>query len=389
MKKFHNHNATKSFYAAHHSDHAIAMLQQFAIAVPNNNNNEYKEQELVFSGVQNRNNSNTNIIQKPFVPSSSSSFGTSTMKRWKQKLMTTDDSLNIHKCLGIFVLIHFIYRYYQILFTTNVSGGFGSAITSTTTTIKRMGGISSNWIPIMCLVPHGLLSISSLIFHNVPRDRVIGQPMIWQEFRIHNIGFGLRSVIATLLCALSIRYQNQSNHIMIRQIAVIGSCISCLLAMIVADIATRYLRSNDIESTTATTPYWDGCSLTTQKRFKTFYAYCQFMATLACLSVTNPAFPFSVLLAIQVASLLMTLVRKGLLSTYGFHMGYTATLIAPYIVGLRSMMYMKQPELLYVFVLGSILFRIRRFGVNKYVIWLPLMTARILYGDKYLSYNIW
>lgn len=366
------------------------MLQQFAIAVPNNK--ECKEQELVFSGIQNRNNSHTNIIQKPPITSSSSSFGVSSMKHWKQKLMTTDDSLNIHKGLGIFVLLHFIYRYYRILFTTNVSGGFGSAITLTTTkatTITRMGGIPSNWIPIMCLVPHGLLSISSLIFHNVPRDRVIGQPMIWQEFRIHNIGFGLRSVITTLLCMLSIQYQNQSNHIMIRHIAVIGSCISCLLAMIVADIATRYLRSNDIESTTATTPYWDGCSLNTQKRFKTFYAYCQFMATLACLSVTNPAFPFSVLLAIQVASLLMTLVRKGLLTTYGFHMGYTATLIAPYIVGLRSMVYMKRLELLYVFILGSILFRIRRFGVNKYVIWLPLMTARILYGDKYLSYNIW
>ena len=41
---------------------------------------------------------------------------------------------------------------------------------------------------IMWLVPHALLSLSSIKFH-VPRERVAKKPMIWQEFRAHNIIF--------------------------------------------------------------------------------------------------------------------------------------------------------------------------------------------------------
>jgi hypothetical protein len=413
LQKFHNRNATKAFYAAHHSDHAIAMLQQFAIVDPNNNNSNKPTQSKQYNknknnnnvvhetsrssyfGIENNNNPNMHVItnslntllvQNASLSSSSTTSNPSKINRWKQKLLTKEDPWNIHKCLGIFVLVHFMIRYYRMIFTNDPTGGFGSYRSNSSISSNT---ITPNWIPILCLLPHGLLSVSSLLFHTVPRDRVIGQPMIWQEYRIHNIGFGIRSVISTLLCTLSIRYRNHPQHKLIRHIAVIGSCLSCFMALIGADIATHYLRSNDAESTTATTPYWDGCTINTQKRFKLFYAYCQFMATLACLLVTNPAFPFCVLFAIQVASLLMTLVRKGLLSTQGYHMGYTATLIAPYFVSLRSVIYMKSPELLFVFVLGSILFHIRRQGINKYIIWVPVIVSRIMYGDKYLTYNIW
>jgi hypothetical protein len=261
------------------------------------------------------------------------------------------------------------------MFFTDPAAGLGTRL-----------GRGPSWIPVFCLLPHGLLSLSSLMFHTVPRERVVGQPMIWQEYRIHNIGFGLRSVVTAALCSMTI---HGKHHPVLRRIAVVGSCLSCVIAMRVADLATKYLRSNQSESTTATAPYWEGCSLATQKRFKSFYAYCQFMATIGCLTVTNPAYPLSVLLAIQLASLLMTLVRKGLLSTRGFHYGYTATLMAPYFVVMRSSWYMKSPQMIYLFLMGNVLFQIRRCGVSKYAIWLPVMIARIFFGDKFLIYDVW
>jgi hypothetical protein len=210
--------------------------------------------------------------------------------------------------------------------------------------------------------------------------------MIWQEFRVHNIAFGLRSVITAALAAMSIHYGNTPTW---RKIAVWGSSITCLITIMVADLGTKYLRPSETESTTATMPYWEGCSVQTQKRFKSFYAYCQFLASLGCLSVSNPAWPLSILLAIQLASLLMTLVRKGLLSTRGYHYLYTAALVTPYVVALRSMVYMKTADVLGVFALGGALYQLRRRGVNKYVLWLPIIAARIAIGDQYLNWHVW
>lgn len=291
--------------------------------------------------------------------------------RWRRKLFTKEDPIGIHKYMGIFCLLHFIFRYYQMLFT-DPSAGYGTRL-----------GYGPSWIPIICMIPHGMLSLSSLIFHTVPKERVVGQPMIWQEFRAHNIIFGLRSVITTILCSLSIRYP------LMRSVAVIGSCMTCFTALVCADIATNQLRTDNQESTTATMPYWSGCSISTQKRFKIFYAYCQFMATMACFMVTNPAFPLAVLLAIQIASLLMTLVRKGLLSAKGYHIGYTISLILPYSVALRSIIFSKRYDLPIAFVLSSFLFYLRKSGISKYAIWIPLLLARITWGDSILNYPAW
>ena len=170
---------------------------------------------------------------------------------------------------------------------------------------------------------------------------------------------------------------------------VYGCSAAVLLSNIGADLATRRLRFNSLESTTATMPYWPGCSLATQKRFKNFYAYCQFMATLACLAASNPAWPLAVLLAIQLASLLMTLVRKGFISAKAYHYGYTASLVAPFLVGFRSLFYTKYAEFLGLLTTGFVLYQARRRGINKYALWMPLIAARITVGDQLISFDCW
>ena len=85
----------------------------------------------------------------------------------------------------------------------------------------------------------------------------------------------------------------------------------------------------------------------------------------------------------------MTLVRKGLLSARGYHYGYTATLIAPWFVGFRSMAYTNSPEFPLVMILGYALYQLRRQGVNKYVLWVPLVLSRFLFGDSVVDFAAW
>ena len=180
-----------------------------------------------------------------------------------------------------------------------------------------------------------------------------------------------------------------NHHPIARRVAVLGSCAATFSALVVADEATRRLRVNNEESTTATMPYWEGCSIETQKKFKSFYAYCQFLATLACLHVTNPAWPLAVLLPIQLASLLMTLVRKGLISAKAYHIGYTISLVLPYFVALRSSLLMSPLQVPIMFTLGVAMYQLRRRGINKYALWVPVIVARACCGDRYLPYQIW
>jgi hypothetical protein len=92
---------------------------------------------------------------------------------------------------------------------------------------------------------------------------------------------------------------------------------------------------------------------------------------------------------IQVASLLLTLVRKGIIGARGLHYAYTFTLLMPYFVAFRSFLYTQRPEFLGLFGLGLALFLLRRRGVNKYHIWVPVMLARIGVGDNFLTYDAW
>ena len=346
LLRFHNKDATKAFEAAHHSVEAHELLKEFRVVAP------------AHDGLDEQEGSAPAIDVK----------AGSILSRARHKLFTKEDPVGIHKYLGIFCLLNFIGRYRQMYFGDAAAG---------------LGTSGHPWFPLMCLIPHGLLSVSSLIFDTVPKERVVGKPMIWKEFRVHNIIFGLRSVSTALTAGLA------SRGILARRVAVPFSCACVLLAQIAADIATSRLRPSQVDSTTATMPYWEGCSLETQKRFKFFYAYSQFLATFSCMAVANPAWALAVLMPIQLASLFLTLVRKGLLSPRGYHYAYTATLVAPYFVGLRSILVTQSPFFPYMAVLGYAMFQARRHGVSKYALWIPLMVARILVGDDYVPYHMW
>ena len=149
-------------------------------------------------------------------------------------------------------------------------------------------------------------------------------------------------------------------------------------------VATIKLREDASETTTETMPYWAGASPSTIRRFKGFYAYCQWMATLGCLANGNPLWPLCIALPIQLASLLMTLVRKGLLTARGYHLLYTASLCVPFVVGFaraHKVMFALMPT---AYGLLGVRRRLGRAPQWKYLIWGPVLLARVLAGDHAL-----
>jgi hypothetical protein len=366
LHKFHGKDASKAFHATgRHSQKAYSMLSKFAIV-----NVDATDQHGPLASVAAATTPAATTTTSSTIPTHVKSVA-----RWRQKLFTKEDPRGIHKTLGAYVLLHFLYRFAH-MYVGNPSAGLGR---------NRMGQ-GPGVFAALCLAPHGLLSLSSLIFHTVPRERIVGKPMIWQEYRVHNVAFGVRSVVTAFLAWLSIY---KAHAPVWRRTAVLGSCLAVLTALIVADEGTRRLRVNNLESTTATMPYWEGCSPQTQRRFKTFYAYSQFLATLACLAVSNPAWALAVLIPIQLASLLMTLVRKGLISAKAYHIGYTISLAMPYFVGLRSYIYAPSVDIPVLFGLGWVLYQLRRRGINKYALWAPVLLARATIGDSFINYSAW
>ena len=101
------------------------------------------------------------------------------------------------------------------------------------------------------------------------------------------------------------------------------------------------------------------------------------MASWACLVPSHPIWPLLVLFPIQFASLLMTLVRKGLISEKGYHVAYTISLLMPYIAALRSHILFSYSKVPLLTSFAFMAYRLRRQGFNKYALWGGIVTARI------------
>lgn len=143
LRRFHNQDATRAFDAVGHSETATAILRDFSLG----------STEDVLSPAAND-------------PASPRLTGAKKMN-WRSKLFTKEDPIGLHKCCGIYALLHFMYRYIQAIFG-DPSTGFGT---------RR--GLGPDPFSLLLVLPHALLSMSSLIFHTVPRERVVGKPMIW------------------------------------------------------------------------------------------------------------------------------------------------------------------------------------------------------------------
>jgi ferredoxin-NADP reductase len=280
------------------------------------------------------------------------------------KLVTHEDKFHIHKTMGVISLLNYFYLFFDC---------FYSGATATLTIRK----VDSTFIGLTWL--HSALSLSALQFL-IPRTRTGILPMIWQEFRAHSIIFAVRSFLIINMLYFSMLYPVNPNpnpdsihktpppqslnpgtniiaHMLIRTTSV-------LLSMKLADISTRQFRENRKETTTATMPYWSNCNPRLQTMIKYFYTHSQFMATTACLFSHVP-YILAVAFPIQVASFLMTLVRKNIISAFWYHVLYGGSLLTVYLINAADV------KLYIISVIGIFMIYARvNARMNKYVLWI-------------------
>lgn len=284
--------------------------------------------------------------------------GTSIISR----LFTKEDPLQTHKVLGFFVLGHVLYRMWAQM--ENIpEGGFTSSWWS----------LASVWV---CMV----LQSSSFQF-DVPRARLLGSPMIWQEWRAHNFVFVLRHVLSFTLCWCYQRWypvdpQRQFQFEFILDLASIGVLYWQLYTV---DVITAWIREDKHTSLTASWPFWDGCPLWLERAIKFYYTIAQFQAsTILLFSGPDMCSKFLVIFPFQFASFLMTLVRKGIITTKGFHAGYLWSLftvlwliIGPGVV-----------DLVTSFFMWFLMYTVRFHGLSKYALWFGPFVAAVLFAMK-------
>jgi hypothetical protein len=247
------------------------------------------------------------------------------------KLITKEDSTHVHKFLGLFSLLHYAHRYYLLCV-------YGSMFLQTR-------------FDLAMIALHGCLSLSSLIFH-IPKKRHTKLPMIYPEFRLHSIAFGLRSVVCCFVDFYGGTY---------RLYYKMGVCFG---TMIIADVVTK-LYAEPGDTTLRAMPYAEDTSKEDRMKITKFHSNQQVSATVLMLCNIDSA--FSPLFAIQFAAFLMTLVRKGIIRPNTWHLLYVLALM----INIFVFYTITLSQLVNIFV-SIKLFRLlrMRFRMNKYLGWM-------------------
>lgn len=276
------------------------------------------------------------------------------------KLYTHEDVYNIHKMIGVFCLLHFIYRLYS-------------------RAIYNTMFLHTNTITFLCVCAHTLLSMSSFIF-SIPKRKVASRVVIWEETRVHSLIFTLRSIVI-MLSIMLYKHTGWNMLIYTRGFVVIAT-------MLLADWVSNYYKGINIikqdDSVMRNLPYPQDISENTISRLKYFYSVSQIGATLICLVSTNTDSVFILLVPIQLSMLLSTLNKKGIITMRDWHIGYTATLLIVFLHCATSKRDTCVECDLFIYI-SYILVVFFRFycNYNKYAIWTTATLGSLYCANKY------
>lgn len=273
------------------------------------------------------------------------------------KLFSKEDQFHVHAFLGFAALIHFCYR---------IAGLFMSWTDSFDESFFSAGTLSI----------HVLLHATSFQFH-LPSKRITTKPIIWSEFRLHNAIFSYRHLIGAALGILFPEWWWKNPGAM----SLIVKMVLVAAAMKAADVVTENYGSQEVRTTNGM-PYPENTSKELQQTAKWFYAKSQFGATATAL-FCPPVLSFINILAIEIASFLMTLVRKGIILPRTYHIIYGASLAINFPAGI-VLAFNGHDELLAVVRMSaalclSIELRMLR-NKSKYLAWVFAVIAGGLFG---------
>ena len=258
--------------------------------------------------------------------------------------------------MGVLALCNYFYRF-------GMSIRYGDA------------GYDNSYITLMWICIHMALSGSSLIFH-IPNNRIRSKPMIWPEFRIHSILFAYRSFIVMLCIWISHNWNVDwmRNHYM----AVNGFVI--IVTMYLADKTTAHYKRVGFltpeDSTMRAMPFPDAASNITIKMANYYYSACQLMATLTILFSSSYDRAFMIAFPIQIAALLMTLVRKNICTAGFWHVAYASSLGLNFVFGYHDSFFENRrglESLYWKLATFSIIIRFS-LNVNKYLLWISIIV---------------
>lgn len=199
--------------------------------------------------------------------------------------------------------------------------------------------------------------------------------MIWREFRVHNAVFAYRNLIGAILGIWFPdwwwRHPYTISSIVLKIALTLGTCKA-------ADMVTSAIGDREKRTTNAM-PYPPAMKRHQVEATKHYYAKAQFAATsLAVFGM--PMLSFGSVLAIEIASFLMTLVRKGIIQRRTYHIVYAASLFIMLPLMLISLHCIDSIHKMATFramiaTCAAVSFRTRT-KMSKYMIW----TAAIPFG---------
>lgn len=259
-------------------------------------------------------------------------------------LFTHHDPAHIHAFFGFLTLLHFAFRI---------------------TVMLCYGAVFPSWEPLhmslACMCLHIALHSTSFLLP-LPKKRNFNSPMIWPEFRAHNAVFSIRMAVCTIVALIMHSYgfslgqytfsdligplldvarvhtgSEAKGPIMSEEertqaILTIGHYLIRVGVVILASIVAEWITSamgDKVKRTTNSMPYPVQASQLDIAHTKIFYRQCQFHASFLAAAAT-PGFAFLPLYALEAAPFMMTLVRKGLATSRGYHFVYSAALLVPY-----------------------------------------------------------
>lgn len=276
------------------------------------------------------------------------------------KLLSHHDRYHVHAILGLSALVHFLFRFIHFFVTgrDSFSPGIISAIT---------------------LGIHVMLHVTSFQFI-LPRNRLWTKPMIWDEFRVHNAIFAARNLCGAAIGIWAPEWWWRSPL----SVSSLGAKIALVLvAAKVADVVTETLGSRDKRTTNAM-PYPPETDPRVEHTAKWFYAKSQFVAT-GLSAFGLPFLSFGSVLAIEIASFLMTLVRKGIIEARHYHCLYGFALFIMLPAMLVALHSSDEADAMSTFrvmciTAASVRFRLK-WKWNKYVAWAGALMMGTAVGE--------
>jgi NAD(P)H-flavin reductase len=319
---------TKEFEEASHSQKAIKMLEQYLVdedvmEEPHKTTEKTQDTDKI-------NLDDVSIKDLLFHKFSKTNFS---------RLFTKEDKGNIHKILGGFALINYIYFFGDVCY----SGCKGKM-----TLRKKDVNLVFSVIPLI------ILSLSALIFHTPEKLNKISNGMP-KTYQYHSILFALRSFVIIIIISF---FGNTkfTNFLVV--------CILFLTMKGADEINRLFIHKEDKSAGQATeVPFWSECPVYIRNIIKKVYVLAQLTFTATAFN-TDIETHFSAAFLIQITALLFTLLRKQIITIKGWHLLYLSEYLLVFLLWIRN------PQTYVQLLIGTMCYIARvNMRINKYTLW--------------------